>query len=153
MLKLVQRKRYRLARKLRLDRKQGGYTIIETCIAMVVMMIAALASASLFAYSIKNNSGANDRELAMAVAQKQLEQLRSVSFTDSSLTATTTAGTTTPTTNANRQYTVNVTITDSNTVNGAATIKTIVVKVTPVGTALGAVTLRTQRSTLLKGPY
>jgi Tfp pilus assembly protein PilV len=150
---MQQRLRYRPARKVRRERPQAGYTIIETCIAMVVMMIAALASAGLFAYSIKNNSGANDRELAMAVAQKQMEQLRSAAFTDSSLAATVTDGVTTTTTNANRQYTVITKITDSNTVNSAATIKIIEIRVTPVGTALGTVTLRTQRSTLLKGPY
>ena len=32
--------------------------------------------------------GRNDRELAMAVAQKQMEQLRNVNFTDTTLNAT-----------------------------------------------------------------
>lgn len=131
--------------------QQRGFTLVETSIAMVIMMIAALASVSLFAYSIKFNSGASDRELAMAVAQQQMEQLRSVSFTDTALAATT--ATTSTVTSANRQYTVVKTITNSNVVNGAATIKTITIAVTPVSTTLGAVSLRTQRSTLLKGPY
>lgn len=128
-----------------------GFTLLETCVAMVIMLVSVLASASLFAYSIKNNSGANDRELAMAVAQQQMEQLRNVAFTDASLTATT--GTTTTVTRAGRQYSVVKVITDSNTINGLPTLKTITTRVTPVGGTLGAVVLRTQRSTMLRGPY
>jgi Tfp pilus assembly protein PilV len=139
------------SRKVAIPRGQGGFTIIETSIAMVIMMVAALASASLFAYSIRNNSGANDRELAMAVGQQQMEQLRNVAFTDASLNAT--AGTTTTVTSAIRQYTLLKIITDSNVVNGAATVKTITIQVTPLGTSLGAVSIRTQRSTMIKGPY
>jgi prepilin-type N-terminal cleavage/methylation domain-containing protein len=131
--------------------RECGFTLLETSIAMVIMLVAVLASASLFAYSIKNNSGANDRELAMGVAQQQMEQLRNAPFTDGSLTAT--AGTTTTITRAGRQYTVLKIITDSNTVSGQPTLKTITTRVTPLASTLGAVTLRTRRSTLLKGPY
>jgi len=67
------------------EKEDAGFTILETCIAMVIMLVAVLGSVSVFAYSIKNNSGANDRELAMAVAQQQMEALRSVPFTDASL--------------------------------------------------------------------
>ena len=130
---------------------ERGFTLIEAAIAMVIMMVAVLASASIFAYSIKNNSGASDRELAMAVAQQQIEQLRNATFTDAALTATT--GVTTTITRAGRNYTVLTVITDSNTVNGADTMKTITVQVTPTGTTLGTVTLRTIRITQLDGPY
>ncbi|HEY6119844.1 MAG TPA: prepilin-type N-terminal cleavage/methylation domain-containing protein [Pyrinomonadaceae bacterium] len=130
---------------------ERGFTLVEAAIAMVIMMVAVLASASIFAYSIKNNSGASDRELAMAVAQQQIEQLRNARFTDAALTATT--GVTTTITRAGRNYTVLTVITDSNTVNGAATMKTITVQVTPTGTTLGTVTLRTIRITQLDGPY
>jgi type II secretion system protein I len=133
----------------RLAKGESGFTLIETSIAMVIMMVVALASASVFAYSIKNNSSANDRELAMGVAQQQFEQLRNTSFTDTSLTAT--AGTTTIT-RAGRSYTVVKTITASNTINGQPTLKTIAVQVTPTGSPLGAVTLCTVRSTDLAGP-
>jgi len=130
---------------------ERGFTLIETSIAMVIMMIAVLASASIFAYSIKNNSGASDRELAMAVAQQKVEQLRNALFTDAALDAT--VGTTTTITRAGRNYTVLTTITDSNTINGQPTLKTITVRVTPTGSALGAVTLRTVRVTQMDGPY
>ena len=130
---------------------ERGFTLIETSIAMVVMMIAVLASASIFAYSIKNNSGASDRELAMAVAQQKVEQLRNALFTDAALDAT--VGTTTTITRAGRNYTVLTTITDSNTINGQPTLKTITVRVTPTGSALGTVTVRTVRVTQMDGPY
>jgi Tfp pilus assembly protein PilV len=134
----------------RLAKGESGFTIIETSIAMVIMMVAALASASLFAYSIKNNSSANDRELAMAVAQQQFEQIRNTSFTDTSLAATT--GTTTTITRAGRGYTVVTTITDSNTINSQPTLKTITVQVTPSGSSLSTVRLCTVRSTNMLGP-
>src|SRR6185295_19953176 len=69
---------------------QGGFTLIETCIAMVVMMVGALACCSLFVFSIQNNVGGSERALSMAVAQQQLEQIRSVKYEDSTLNAGTT---------------------------------------------------------------
>jgi Tfp pilus assembly protein PilV len=124
------------------------------------MTIVALGIAGVFSYSIKNNVSANDRELAMAVAQHRIEQLRNVTFTDSTLTAT--AGTTTTITRAARTYSVVTTIVDSNVVNGAATTKTITVKVTPNGdgaawaassSIFGSVTLVSTRTSLTVGPY
>jgi Tfp pilus assembly protein PilV len=141
-----------VGRKRVLTHSEHGFTLVESAIAMVIMMVSALASASLFAYSIKNNSGANDRELAMAVAQQEMERLRNVSFTDANLTATGWV-TTTTISRAGREYTVLRTITDSNTINGQPTVKTITIQVTPKSSALGSVTLRTQRSTILKGPF
>ena len=114
----------------------AGFTILETCVAMVIMLVAVLGSVSLFAYSIKNNSGANDRELAMAVAQRQLEELRNASFTDASLD--TKDGVITNLTRAGRPYRVVTTITHSNVIDGQPTLKTITVQVTPQGTSLGS---------------
>jgi len=154
MRKSMHRNRYYpVGRKRLLAHQEQGFTILETAIAMVIMMVAVLASAALFAYSIQNNGGANDRELAMAVAQQQMEALRNVTFTDSSLTATATNGVTTTVTQAGRQYTVVTTITDSNTVNSLPTMKTIAMQVTPTSSALGSVSLLTQRATPLNGPY
>src|SRR3954452_24208045 len=69
---------------------ESGFTLIETSIAMVVMMVAALACSSLFVFSIQNNAGGSERALSMAVAQQQLEQLRSVEYKDSTLNDLTT---------------------------------------------------------------
>ena len=145
--------RNRVSRKRLPAHQQRGFTIIEAAIAMVVMMVAVLGSASLFSYSIQNNSGANDRELAMAVAQQQMEQLRNVSFTDTSLNETTGGGTITTVTRAGRSYRVLTTIVDSNRIVGQPTMKTITTEVTPIGSTLGSVILRTQRATILDGPY
>ncbi len=57
-----------------------GFTLIETAIALLVMMVAGLAAASLFAYSINYNTGATDRAIAQAVAQHQMEELRKTPF-------------------------------------------------------------------------
>ncbi len=129
-----------------------GFTILETAVAMLVMMIAVLGAVSIFAYSIGNNAGAKDRELAMGVAQQQVEQFRNLPFTNANLNATGTAGRTATITNAGRRFTVVTTITDSNTINGQPTLKTIRIRVTPVGGPMGSVTLETRRATVLVGP-
>src|SRR5262245_49340685 len=134
------------------QRRCAGFTILETCIAMLIMFIAVLGSVSIFAYSIQNNSGANDRELAMAVAQKQMEQLRNVSFFDSSLNETGLTPIHAELTRAGRPYQVVTSIEHSNIVNGNPTVKTITIQVNPMGTALGAVSLRAVRTTTRLGP-
>lgn len=132
--------------------KHSGFTIMETCIAMLIMFIAVLGSVSLFAYSIQNNSGANDREMAMAVAQQHMEQLRNVSFSDASLNDTGINGVTSTLTRAGRPYRVVTQIVHSNVVNGAPTVKTITLHVTPLGSGLGAVQLRAIRTSNIAGP-
>jgi len=134
------------------NQSSSGFTLLETSVAMVVMFIAVLGSVSVFAYSIQNNAGANDRELAMAVAQQKMEQFRNASFTDSILNATSVNGVISTVDRAGRTYTVLTTITHSNTQNGQPTVKTITIKATPTGTALGTVTLKTVHSTNLMGP-
>ncbi|HZM99020.1 MAG TPA: hypothetical protein VFB70_06490, partial [Pyrinomonadaceae bacterium] len=82
---------------------QRGFTIVETTIASLVMLVGALGVSSLFLFSTQNNIGGSERALAMAVAQQQLEQTRSVTFEDTTLTAGTT---TTTVTSGGRPYTV-----------------------------------------------
>src|SRR5215470_10347355 len=65
----------------RTDSKQRGFTLLEAAIALVVLMVIGLGIASLFTYAIKANSRADDRELAMAIAQKRMEWLRTIPFT------------------------------------------------------------------------
>lgn len=139
---------------------ESGFSILETAIALVLLAIVGLGAASLFFYAARHTVTAGDRDLAMAVAQQKIEQLRNVTFSDASLNAT--AGTTTTISRADRSYSVLTTITDSNVVNGAATTKTISVRVTPVDetsawarnitTVFGSVTLVSQRSALTVGP-
>ena len=135
---------------------QAGFSLLETSIAMVVMMVGALAVSSLFVFSIQNNVGGSERALAMAVAQQQLEQIRSVTYEDSSLNA----GTTTVTVrNGERNYTVEkVVANELNTSNNSAKqLKRITITVTPQ--TAGAAWMRTpvvlvsMRSTLAIGSY
>jgi len=137
-------------------KNEQGFTLIETSIALVVMMVVALSMSSLFMYSFQNNVGGNDRALAMAVAQRQVEQLRSVGFDDATLAAGTT---TLPTiTVANRNYRVVRTITDETNSNGTLKkLKKISISVTPTTGVKSwqrtTVVLVSHRSSLATGPY
>lgn len=147
--------RNKTTRNAKQDKSQRGFTLIETSISMVVMMVAGLAVSSLFAFSLQNNVGGADRALAMGVAQQQLEQLRSVSFEDTTLTA----GTTTVTvTSGERKYSVVKTITDEkNDDNSLKQLKQITITVTPTdGTPTwtrSSVVLVSFRSSLAAGSY
>lgn len=139
---------------------QQGFTLIETAVSMVVMMIVGLGAASLFVFALGTNNSARDRELSMAVAQQQMERLRNATFVDLEATVTATGGADKTVTSGNRSYSVVTTIAD--TIAGVSTQKTITVEVTPSGdntdglTAIqrvfGGVTLVTQRSTSILGP-
>src|SRR4030095_6169225 len=59
---------------------QEGFTLFELVIALLILMIATLGVGVLFVYAINYNSGAYDRTLAHAVAQKQMEYLCRSSF-------------------------------------------------------------------------
>ena len=72
---------------------QSGFTILETTIALLLMLIVALGSASLFSFSIYNNSGGSDRAVSLALAQQTLETLRSVTFTTAATDARLNGGT------------------------------------------------------------
>ena len=144
-----------------------GFTLLETVIAMLLMTIVGLGIASVFFYAASNTANAADREMAMAVAQQRIEQLRNVAFTDATLTATPTAGVTTTVTRAGRLHLIVTTIADSNVINGNATLKTITVKVipladttleaknlitNPLSTWTRSVILVSERSSLTLGP-
>ena len=133
---------------------QRGFTIVETTIASLVMLVGALAVSSLFLFSTQNNIGGSERALAMAVAQQQLEQIRSVTFEDTTLTAGTT---TTTVTSGGRPYTVQRVVTNETDAEGnAKQLKKITIRVTPksapnwISTPVELVTLR---STLAAGSY
>lgn len=151
---------------------QAGFTLLEAAIALVIIMIIGLGIASVFAYATQANGRADDRELAMATAQKRMEWLRTIAFTtqtrslaysypDGGLQATATAGVTETVTNAGRSYIVNTVIEDLSVVPagnpdaGAPTLKRIRISVTPSGalTSFETVTINTIRSTQVVGTY
>jgi prepilin-type N-terminal cleavage/methylation domain-containing protein len=136
-------------------RNQRGFTLIETSISMVVMMVGALAVSSLFVFSTQNNVGGGERALAMAVAQQQLEQIRSVAFEDTSLDL----GTITSTVrNGERNYTVQkVVANEANLDTSAKKLKRITIRVTPQTAGpswlRSTVELVSLRSTLAAGSF
>lgn len=138
---------------------EAGFTVLETAIASIVMMIVGLGAAGGFAYAIRYNSGAADRAASMAVAQTTIEKLRVVSFTDSSLTAGTTTATVSD--GGGRNYTVTTTITNTTSSTGKILLKKIAVQVVPAITSgplnttttgyYGSVMLFTERCTPVAG--
>lgn len=150
--------------------QQRGFTLLEAAIALVILMIIGLGIASLFTYAIRANGRADDRELAMAIAQKRMEWLRTIPFTtqtrhvafsfpDGGLEAT--DGVTETVTNAGRSYQLRTVIQNlsfvpaGNPDAGEPTVKRIQVSVTPAGaaTAFETVTITTQRSTQVIGNF
>jgi Tfp pilus assembly protein PilV len=105
------------------QKKDGGFTLIETCIAMVILMIVACGVLPLGVYALKYNSAAAIRAGAVTAAQRKLEQLRASSFTSCTSSSEVTIGPT-----DSQTYTVNVTVTDVTT-----TLKNITITVTPQG--------------------
>ena len=137
-------------------KSERGFTLIETSIALVVLMVGALAMASLFVYAIQNNVGGGDRALAMAVAQQHLEQIRSVNFNDATLTV----GTTTlpSVSSGGRNYTVERTVANETNSDGSfKDLKKITITVTPHGGGptwiRSSVVIASQRSTMSTGAY
>lgn len=134
------------------NRREKGFTLLETSAALVVMMIGGLGICGVFAFAIKNNTGSRDRAVALAVAQQQMEQYRYLTFADPGLTATVATPNPVTVMSAGRTYSVRTTITDT-----TASLKTIKVQVTPLLSteqwALGTVEISVQRSAFALGPY
>jgi Tfp pilus assembly protein PilV len=154
------------------SRSENGFTLLETAISLVIMMIIGLGIASLFTYATQSNMRADDRELAMAIAQKRMEWLRTISFTtqtraqaysfpNGGLAATDAAGVDETVTNAGRSYLVKTIIQDTAFVPngqpdaGAVKEKLITLTVSPVmsSSVFEKVTLTTKRTTQVVGTY
>ncbi|MDQ1707720.1 MAG: hypothetical protein QOJ88_931 [Pyrinomonadaceae bacterium] len=143
-----------------LPARQSGFTLIEACIALVLMLIVALGSASLFSYSIYNNSGGTDRATSLAIAQQAMERLRSAKFNSTTTDASLNAGTWPQSgiARAGRLFKLTVVIDDNPAtpaldVDATTNLKSITVTVMPQsigrGWAFGAggtITLVTQRA-------
>ena len=135
------------------DDADRGFTLLETSIALVVMMVVTLGTASLFVYAINYNDGSNDQALALAVAQQRMERLRRTPFGDVILS---TALSTETVTSAGRRYTVVTTVCSTSGCGGSATLKIITVQVTPQNGSAWANTpaiLVSQRAGPSLGPY
>lgn len=136
---------------------QSGFTLVETMIALVFMMVVSVGILPLFVYAIRYNSTAAIRAGALAAAQVKLEQLRSTPF-DSCESSTETLSVGDP--NTGRQtYTVQLIV-----VNTTSTLKDITLVVTPEGKTggggqyggssgwmYGQLTIHTQRTATIAG--
>lgn len=144
----------------------GGFTLLETVMAFMIVMIASLGVVSVFMYSVNYNAGGNNRLQAITIAQQQLEQLRAAKFnapvggvskTDAILAAGTTSTSVTGT--DGRPYTVRTVIDDDPSdaavdTDTSTTLKGITITVTPgrggptwsANSTVSAVTIITQRA-------
>jgi Tfp pilus assembly protein PilV len=132
---------------------QKGLTLLETSIALCILMTMTLAIGSLFVYAVNYNTGAGDRSAALSIAQQRMERLRKSSFTDAALT---TPSATETVTNAGRQYSVVTTVCSTSDCGGSATLRIISVQVTPQNPNRWAtipVVVTTQRASPTIGPY
>jgi prepilin-type N-terminal cleavage/methylation domain-containing protein len=127
-----------------------GFTLVETAIAMLVMLVVGLGASSLFLYSVRYNIGGTMRSTAMAVAQQRLEVLREADYSDARLnfgtptpdtatltgtTTTITAGTALPAAPAGSTYyqiQTQVVAFPIGTAEAVATQKQITIRVVPV---------------------
>ncbi len=60
---------------------EEGFSLIEVCVAMVIILVALLGVFFTFTYAITYNAGNNSRAQALAVLQEEVEKLRSYKFT------------------------------------------------------------------------
>ncbi|MDT5295955.1 MAG: hypothetical protein QOJ76_2835 [Acidobacteriota bacterium] len=132
--------------------REGGFTIIETVIALCIMTVVGFGAVSLFIFSISYNAGASDRARALAIAQQRMEALRGTTYTN---LATMAAGTTfngtvkegSAVAGESDEHTFNVATTvenDPNTGSANTKQKRITVTVTPANARhwAGSVSLR-----------
>ena len=109
---------------IRDHKEDRGFTLIETCIAMVILMVVVCGVLPLGFYALKYNSAAAIRAGAVMAAQRKLEQIRAGSFT--SCVSSSEVVSVGPT--DSQSYTVDVTVTDVTT-----TLKSITITITPQG--------------------
>lgn len=62
-------------------RDEAGFSLVEVCVAMVIILVALLGVFFTFTYAITYNAGNNSRAQALAVLQEEVEKLRSYKFT------------------------------------------------------------------------
>ena len=60
---------------------ESGFSLVEVVCALVILLIALLGVFVTFTYSINYNAGNSSRSQALALLQREVEQLRSKKFT------------------------------------------------------------------------
>jgi len=72
-----------------LRRQSQGFTLIEVMIALVILAVGLLALMAMQIVSIKANAFSSEMTYSTMLAQRQLETLKNLPFTDALLTGTT----------------------------------------------------------------
>src|ERR1044072_3470145 len=110
--------------EIKVHKDARGFSLIETCMAMVMLMIGVCGVLPLGVYALKYNSAAAIRAGAVTAAQRKLEELRAGSFNSCVSSSEVVGGAPT----VAQTYTVDVTVT-----NVTTTLKDIRITVTPKG--------------------
>lgn len=114
---------------------EHGFSIIETTIAMVIIMIVCMGAAKLFIFATNYNSGAEDKARAMAIGQREMERYRAVHFDDASLNV---ASSSKSVVAQGRSFTVQTTICATSGCGGSASLKIITIAVQPMSAGQGS---------------
>lgn len=133
-----------------------GFTLIETCIALLLLMTIGVGVTSTILFAMASNRGASNRAHANAVAQRQAEYLQNVPFIGLEAAVTASGGAAKTVAVDDRSFTVTTTLTYLPTA-AAPTLKTVAIEVRPLG-ATGEwlnspVRIRFQRTTQTVGAY
>lgn len=132
---------------------QRGFTILETVVAMLIMMVVGFGAVGMFFFSMNYNAGAADRARALALAQQRMEIMRAADYSNlatvaASLPTSENVGSPVTPDNDQRTFNVTTTVADSPGVLNSGQ-KVITVTVTPAAAGRwtgGAVTLLCLRS-------
>lgn len=130
---------------------ERGFTLLESAIAMLILLIGCLAAVSLFSLATSYNTSAYDRTLGQMFAQKAMEEVRSTPFDDLEETEDESYS------GDGRPFTVSTEVCETAICGGSSSIKRVTVTVAPVnGNSAWARTpfnITTLRSTRATGPY
>lgn len=61
-------------------KRAAGFSLIEVCIALVIIMVALLGVAAVFGYTIVYNAGNKSRAQALTILQQEVERYRAAKF-------------------------------------------------------------------------
>ena len=108
-----------------------GFTLIEITCAMVIIFIALIGVAQVFTYSIAYNSGNAVRADALAILQRQVENIRAAKWTASGMDPALTGGVQadqTANSSNNGQFRISVTVDDDPFTDGVQVDSTSLIK-------------------------
>ena len=73
-------------KRCRMVEKNGGFTLLEVMIALVIMAVGLLGLAALQLVAVKSNAFSSEMTYATMLVQQHAEVLKSLPFTDTKLT-------------------------------------------------------------------